>query len=151
MWSSIQSIPKVPLSTKSLKFTKWSHNPRTPYLPWSSRPSVCEPGRPLSQSHQACNSCSTFRSLVFQARIYIRQACQSNLDVSCSARPYLHMPGLPNPTSCELCWICRTTPVCTEHQAIWENLPGGAHQGRTQCWYCERWSCFVLPSTYLAY
>ena len=83
-------------------------------------------GRPSCQSHHLCDSCSIFRSSVFQAHIYIRQASQSNLNVSSSARPYLHMLGLPNPTSFERRLIC-VTPDMYGMSTILEILPDGAN------------------------
>ena len=55
---------------------------------------------------------------------------QNDLRVICFlARPYLHMLGLSNPTSCERHLICVTHDMYGK-SAIWENLPGGAHFGR---------------------
>ena len=97
-----------------------------------------------------CDSCSIFRSLVFRGHICICQARQINLRVICSsARPYLHMLGLPNPTSFECRLIC-VTPGMYEMSAIWEILPGGAHFGRILVFAFVKGSSYhMLPSCIL--
>ena len=73
------------------------------------------------------------------------------LDISISSipRPYQHMLGLPNPTSCEHRLIC-VTPDMYEMSTILEILPGGAHFGRILVFGFVKGSSYhMLPSCIL--
>src|ERR1041384_273682 len=82
------------------------------------------------------------------ASTYVKPA-NPTLMFNSSARPYLHMLGLPNPTSCERRLIC-VTPDMYGMLAIWEILPGGAHFGRILVFGFVKGSSYhMLPSCIL--